>query len=165
MNKTSALLMAVAAAGLAGCHGPTPSNMQMVKLDGDTSLAITVLGTQTLPAPVASVLPGPKPGDPIHRFLKSADGKVLFAYDLQLGSRGADGSYQAILRPSSGGPTFAAPRAVTLPAPPGGVQVELMEQAGTDRKIGDSFRIFRGQSLHSQLLAMHNQFYHWVHGE
>ena len=165
MNKTSAVLIAAAAAGLAGCHGPTPSNMQMVKLDEDTSLAIAVLGTQTLPAPVASVLPGPRPGDPVHRFLKSADGKVLFAYDLQIEGKGADGSYKALLKPASGGPTFAATREVTLPAPPGGVQVELMEQAGSDRKIGDSFRIFRGQSLHGQLLAMHNQFYRWVHGD
>ena len=165
MNKKSAVLIAVAAAGLAGCHGSTPSNMQMIKLDEDTSLAITVLGTQTLPVPVASVLPGPKPGDSIHRFLKSADGRVLFAYDLQLERKGADGAYKALLKPVSSGPTVASIREVTIPRPPGSVGVELLEQPGAGREVVDMFRIFRGQSLHGQLLAMHNQFYRWVHGD
>ena len=40
-----------------------------------------------------------------------------------------------------------------------------MEQQGTGRKVVDQLRIFRGQSFHSRLMAMHNQFYHWVHGE
>ena len=164
MNKKSAALAVLTAAGLAGCHAAPPSNMQMIRLDSDTSLAIVVEGARTLPSTVASVLPGPKPGDPIHRFLKSADGKVLFAYDLQVEKSGG-GSYKALLKPVSGGPTFAAVREVAIPPPPGVMGVELMEQAGTDRKIVDSFRIFRGQSLHSQLLAMHNQFYHWVHGD
>jgi hypothetical protein len=166
MNKTSAVLIAVAAAGLAGCAAHVESsNLQTVRLDDDTSLAIVVDGAPTVPAPVASVLPGPKPGDAIHRFLKSSDGKVLFAYDLRIDRSGADGSYNVVLKPAAGGPTFAATRTVAIPPPPGTVQVELMEQPGTGRKVEDGFRIFRGQSFHSRLLAIHNQFYHWVHGD
>jgi hypothetical protein len=165
MNTRSTALAVLTAAVLAGCHGTTASNMQMIRLDSDTSLAIVVNGAQTLPSTVASVLPGPQPGDPIRRFLKSADGKILFAYDLQV-KKSAGGSYQALLKPASSGPTFAAIREVALPGPDEGMaQVELMEQPSTGSKIVDGFRIFRGQSLHSQLLAMHNQFYRWVHGD
>ena len=110
MNKTSTAIALLAAASLAGCaakiESPNLQKIQMIQLDSDTSLGIMVSGAQTSSAPVASVLPGPRSGDPVHRFIKSSDGRVLFAYDLQLNE--TNGSYTALLKPAVKGPTFAA---------------------------------------------------------
>jgi hypothetical protein len=164
MNRIRAAQALFIAASLAGCHQTVSSNGQVVQLDGATSLAIAVSGATTLPAPVASVLPGPKPGDPIHRVLKSADGKVLFAYDLTVDKGGDGESYRLRLKPAAGGPTFAAAREVTVQAQDR-VAVELMEQPADGRKLMDNFTVIRTQSLHSQLMAMHARLYKWVHGE
>jgi hypothetical protein len=159
MKKYSILL----AAGLAGCHAAA-TNVQLIDLDDNTRLVVVVEGAPTSQTPVAMVIPGPKPGDPIHRVLRSADGRILFAYDLEVKKGGGSEPYTFLLKPAVKGPTFASVREAALSTREGSFRVELMEQPATGRRIEDVYSVLENESFGTHLMRLHNQFFHWVHG-
>jgi hypothetical protein len=163
------------AAGLAGCdHAESVSGKQVVTVDLDarTRLIVSVEGVQTRPA--SAEFERSKEGEPIHRILQSADGKTLFAYDLEVHKSGTAGLYHFLLKPAGNGPTFASTGEVTMKAHEDAVRVELMEQPGTGRKVEDVFRLvdFEGHaseahdtSIGAHLRRVHEMIRQWVHGD
>jgi hypothetical protein len=157
----------VAGAGvLAGCGAVTVIRSQSIALNDHASLVMFVEGAQT--SGIVAGASRPKEGEPFHRILRDSDGKVVFAYDLDVNSSPTGESYSFVLKPAGAGPTFATSRKVTA-ALNGGVKVELMEQPGTGRQIVDVFRVVQQEnseeSFGSHLMALHNRFFRWVHGQ
>ena len=149
-----------------GAAAVTQARGQTIALNDHASLLMSVEGAQT-----SGIVGGalrPKEGEPFHRILRDSDGKVVFAYDLDVTSSPTGESYSFVLKPASPGPTFAGSRKVTAVLN-GGVKVELMEQPGTGRRIVDVFRVVRQEnteeSFGSHLMALHNRFFRWVHGQ
>jgi hypothetical protein len=172
MKKSRAATVVLFAAGVAGCqtadspHSPTG---EAVQLDKTHLLMIGVEGVQPgNPTDVAQYLRN-QSGEPIHRSLEDGHGKVLFTYDLQVAKSEPDGTFTFLLKPAGAGPTFAATRKVTLQTAGDTARIELMEQPGTGRKIADVFRVqkfeFHDMSFGEHLLAAHNRFFKWVHGQ
>ena len=132
--------LVVLAIGLTGCdHLATAVRARarlQVELDAKTRLTLWVEGADSHLAGV----PQSAPGEPIHRVFEGKDGAVLFAYDLEVGKRGADGSYHFLLKPSQQKPTFAVARDVVI-TPPNLLRVELLERPGTDDKVVDVFSL------------------------
>lgn len=160
-------LAALAGIGLTGCM-PGGPNGPAIAVDDKTNLVVNVEGGETRGLTVAN----PAPGEPIHRVLENSDGKVLFAYDVEIGKSGADGSYRLILKPAQQKPTVTSAREVIFKAHQDSVRVELMEKPGTGEKIVDVFSLAprtvqekdqMGPLAHVR--AMHNAFFHWIHGK
>jgi hypothetical protein len=151
---------------LAGCHSMAVAKGQTIPLNDHASLVMGVEGAQS--SGITGGAARPEEGEPFHRILRDSDGKVVFAYDLDVSSSPTGETYSFTLKPAGAGPTFANSRKVTA-ALYGGVRVELMEQPGTGRQIVDVFRVVPQangeQSFTSHLMALHNRFFHWVHGE
>jgi hypothetical protein len=139
---------------------------EVIPLNDRASLVMSVEGAQT--SGIVGGASRPKDGEPFHRILRDSDGKVVFAYDLEVSSSPSGETYSFVLKPAGAGPTFATSRKVTAVLN-GGVRVELMEQPGTGRQIVDVFRVVpqenSQESFGSHLMALHNRFFHWVHGQ
>jgi hypothetical protein len=166
MKKAFCLLTVAAASVLSGCVRVEVTHTQEIPLNGHARLIMSVEGAQT-----GGIVGGaslPKEGEPFHRILRDSGGKVIFAYDLDVSSSPTGESYSFVLKPAGTGPTFATSRKVTA-ALNGGVKVELMEQPGTGRQIVDVFRVVQQEnseeSFGSHLMALHNRFFRWVHGQ
>ena len=177
MKTTLLVFAALALAALTACQNAAPVNVsggQLIGVDQHTRLLVSVEGVKTRPTPVESAgVPNPGAGEPIHRVLESSDGKVLFAYDLQIGKSGADGAYRILLKPAKKTPTFAASREVTVKSHEDVVRVELMEQPETGQKIVDVFRLLdreggdsgESPSVSQHLRQVHNFLFHMFHGK
>ena len=168
MKKIFCVTTVAAAGVLAGCGAVTVTHVksQSIALNDHASLLMFVEGAQT-----SGIVGGgsrPKEGEPFHRILRDSDGKVVFAYDLDVSSSPTGDTYSFVLKPAGAGPTFATSRKITA-ALNGGVKVELMEQPGTGRQIVDVFRVVKQEnepeSFGSHLIALHNRFFRWVHGQ
>ncbi len=168
MNKRCLITTTAAMGLLAGCQNVAVTEVrgQTIPLNDHASLVMSVEGAQT--SGIAGGASRPKEGEPFHRILRDSDGKVVFTYDLDVSSSPTGESYSFVLKPAGAGPTFATSRKVTA-ALYGGVRVELMEQPGTGRKIVDVFRVVpqanSEESFTSHLMALHNRFFQWVHGQ
>jgi hypothetical protein len=143
-------------AGLSGCGQAGASTALTVRTESaDSSQAQTLSGTNEAP---------------IHRVLRGADGKVLFAYDLTLAQSGADGPWHLLLKPAAGGgPTFATARSVDMKGTGEAVRVELLQRPGTGDKVVDVFTLSEtapaSEGIHAHLMAMHNHLWKWIHGQ
>src|SRR5580658_7609973 len=137
MKKIFCVTTVAAAGVLAGCGAVTVihTRFQSIALNDHASLLMSVEGAQT--SGIVGGASRPKDGEPFHRILRDSDGKVLFAYDLDVSSSPTGDTYSFVLKPAGTGPTFATARKVTA-ALNGGVKVELMEQPGTGRQIVDA---------------------------
>ena len=168
MKKIFCVTTLASAAVLAGCGAVavTQTRGEAIPLNDHASLVMTVEGAQT--SGIVGGASRPKEGEPFHRILRDSDGKVVFAYDLDVSSSPTGDTYSFALKPAGTGPTFATSRKVTA-ALYGGMRVELMEQPGTGRQIVDVFRVVpqanSEQSFTSHLMALHNRFFQWVHGQ
>jgi hypothetical protein len=155
-----------AASMLSGCVSVEVTQTQEIPLNDHARLIMSVEGAQT--SGIVGGASRPKEGEPFHRILRDSDGKVVFAYDMDVSGSPTGESYNFVLKPAGTGPTFATSRKVTA-ALNGGVKVELMEQPGTGRQIVDVFRVVKQEnepeSFGSHLMALHNRFFHWVHGQ
>jgi hypothetical protein len=171
-TNVSVLLLAL---GLGGCmHVDTENSvgMTIIRLDAGTSLTVSVGGVQARSGPIEYVPPA-KSATPMHRVLHGSDGKVLFAYDLQLIKGAPGGEYRFLLRPAALGPTFEAVREVTVRGHDL-VKVELMEEPATGRKVEDIFRLLpaegaqRGSNpntAEAHLARIHSFFRQLIHGD
>jgi hypothetical protein len=168
MKKALCCTTMVSVGMLAGCGTVEVREVrgQAIALNSHASLIMSVEGTQ-----ISGIVAGasrPKDGEPFHRILRDSGGKVVFAYDLDVSGSPNGETYSFVLKPAGTGPTFATSRKVTA-ALNGGVKVELMEQPGTGRQIVDVFRVvpqLNGEeSFGSHLMALHNRFFKWVHGQ
>jgi hypothetical protein len=158
MKKTAVILMALGAAGCAGgaaAHDAAQREIQIMQVETPTPAEGAV------PVEVARL--DTAVGSSTHRVLRDSAGKTLFEYDLKVVSASPDGTYRLALKPS-GKATFAASREVSLQAPQK-VLVELMEDPATGRKIKDVYSSVVPETFGQHLMALHNQFYHWVHGQ
>jgi len=167
--KKRYLVTTTAAMGLlACCHSVAVTQVrgQTIPLNDHAILVMGVEGAQS--SGITGGASRPKEGEPFHRILRDSDGKVVFAYDLDISRSPTGETYSFVLKPAGAGPTFATSRKVTA-ALNGGVKVELMEQPGTGRQIVDVFRVVQQEnepeSFTSHLMALHNRFFHWVHGQ
>ncbi len=167
MKKTFCFTTMAAAGVLASCGAVivTHTNGQTIPLNDHASLLMSVEGAQT--NEIVGRASRPKDGEPFHRILRDSDGKVVFAYDLDVSGSPTGETYTFVLKPASTGPTFATSRKVTA-ALNGGVRVELMEQPGTKRQIVDAFYVVQQEnsedSFGSHLMALHNRLFRWIHG-
>jgi hypothetical protein len=173
VNKKLIVSTILLVVSLAGCH-PMPFSLasggQLIDLDARTSLAVSVEGVQARPtASESGRVPRSKEGETIHRVLQNAEGKILFAYDLEV-RRGESGTYTFVLKPAGKGPTFDARRELTV-AHQDAVRVELMEQPDTGRKVVDVFRLVgRTSEVHeisigAHLRRAHEMVFQWIHGQ
>jgi len=167
--KKAFCVTTMAAAGILAACGPvevTQIRGEVIPLNDHASLVMSVEGAQT--SGIVGGASRPKEGEPFHRILRDKDGTVVFAYDLDVSSSPTGETYSFALKPAGKGPTFATSRKVTA-ALYGGVRVELMEQPGTGRQIVDVFRVVpqenSQESFGSHLMALHNRFFYWVHGQ
>jgi hypothetical protein len=126
-------------------------------------LTVKVEGAGTPPLGISEAAPG----EPIHRVVTGRDGKVLFAYDLEVRKQGESGKYRLLLKPSQQKPTFEKAREVTVNPQDESVRVELMERPGTGEKVVDVFS-FRSDSQEfspmAHLRQLHNHLFRMVHG-
>jgi hypothetical protein len=158
-----ASLSACGSAPLAGAEG------QSIDISDHARLVLSVEGAQaTGHRSLDTGISQAKEGEPYHRILRGGDDKVLFAYDLQVTGSPTGETYTFLLQPAATGPTFSTSRKVTA-ALNGGIRIELMDQPATGRQIVDVFKVLpredHQQSFGAHLMALHNRFFHWVHGE
>jgi hypothetical protein len=162
------LVSVLAAAGMVACQ--TSKSLQApaaqsIEVGEGTRLVVAVEGVEARNA--GEIQGSASGGQVIHRVVQDDSGKPLFAYDLAV-KRGDAGAYTFILKPAAGkGPTFAGTREVTLTPEDRAVRVDLMEQPSTGKRVTDVLRLSneRPMTLHSHLMAIHNQFFHWIHGD
>jgi len=166
MKKAFSVSIALALAGCAHFQSVESSGAQLIELDGENRLAVAVEGVDTHAMPVQFVSAGA--GEPLHRVLQGADGKVLFAYNLDVKKNPAAGSYRLLLRPAGAGSTFAAVREATVRGKDS-VRVQLMEEPGTGRKVEDVFRLVKAEENmadpQAHLKRIHAFFRNLFHGE
>lgn len=171
MKTIFAGLTILLALGSAACDTSKHLSIgQAVDLEAGKRLVVHVEGVQNKPG-AAENYSMARDGEPIHRILRSADGTVLFSYDLQV-SKSGEGAYTFLLKPADKGPTFAATREVTMNAHDA-VRIQLMEQPGTGRKVEDVFMLADADgtaaethaAIGAHLRKMHQMIYNWVHGE
>jgi hypothetical protein len=162
------LISVLAAAGTIACqtsYSEHAAARQAMSLGNGALLSVAVEGVEARSA--GEVQGSARDGQTIHRVLQDDNGKPLFAYDLAV-KRGDAGSYTIVLKPAAGnGPTFAATREVTLTPDDRAVRIDLMEQPSTGKKVTDVLHVGtdRPMTIHSHLIAIHNQFWRWVHGQ
>ncbi len=162
------LISILAAAGMVACQTSDSAHAtarQAMLVDSGTLLSVSVEGVEARSA--GEIHGSARDGQTIHRVLQDDNGKPLFAYDLAV-KRGDAGSYTLVFKPAAGeAPTFAATREVTLRPDDRAVRIDLMEQPSTGRKVTDVLHLAtdRPMSLGSHLIAIHNQFFRWVHGQ
>ena len=165
MKTAIAVLIALVLAGCAHFQGVQKSGAQLIELDGENRLAIAVDGVETRATPVHFV--SARAGGPLHRVLQGGDGRILFAYNLDVKKIQTDGSYRLLLRPAGVGSTFAAVREVTLNSKDI-VRVQLMEEPGTGRKVEDVFRLMPAEANAADpaahLQRIHTFFRNLFHG-
>jgi hypothetical protein len=154
----------LALSGLTGCaHFSTA---QSTAVNSKTQLVAHLQGGDLR----ASIVRPKVPGDPIHRIVQDLDGKLLFAYDLEVGRASENGSYTLRLKPAQQKPTFAAAREVTVKSPQESVRVELMENPATGEKITDVLQLLPPEipaaalSPTAHLMKLHNMVYNYFHG-
>jgi hypothetical protein len=162
-TKTTAVLMAASLWGCAHVETEEPA-AQIIELDGRNRLVVLVSGVQAHPvAGQGTRVRISKAGEPMHRVLEGADGKVLFAYDLEVKKGATNGAYQFQLKPADQGPTFDSVREVTVQGKEA-VRVELMEYPGSERKVEDVFRLLPvdtvPQERHASGFDAHVQMVH-----
>jgi hypothetical protein len=136
----------MALGGLTACGSAVSlhksSAAQLIDVDAQTRLRVRVEGGDAHPSgALLGAVAKPSPGAPIHRVLEGSDGKVLFAYDLEVGKGAADGLYHFVLKPSSKKPTFEGLREVAVRPRGDSVRVELMERPETGEKVVDVFEL------------------------
>jgi hypothetical protein len=176
------ILVAGAALTLGGCaadtaaHRAIPSHgevQQVVAFSGSRpggARTLLIFSTEGSGAPAVKDPPIAeyKPGVPIHRVVQNADGKPLFAYDLDI-SKNEGGAYRIAVRPAADGPTFKSTREVTVNRDQEAVRVDLLEQPQTGRKVSDWVSVVTAhdeqQSLPRHLVELHNRIFRWMHGE
>ncbi|HZL56627.1 MAG TPA: hypothetical protein VFC21_06090 [Bryobacteraceae bacterium] len=175
MRRAFVAAATFAAVGLAGCGvhvgNAQAGTGQTVQLDAKTHLQVSTEGgpvRQSLQETVG--LSGAYAGQFLRRVLQSPDGKVLFAYDLQVDKGAGAGTYRLLLKPAAKGPTFQKFREVSVNAMDNAVRVELMERPDTGQKIVDVFQLASGSespqmSFGAHLMQVHNRFFRWVHGQ
>jgi hypothetical protein len=175
--KKTVLAAAVFGLACASCveHGSSRVGSQLIDLDAKTRIMVQVEGAIAQPGPVLYAdLRGANGGAPIHRELQGLDGKALFAYDLTIRKSAPAGNFRFQLNPAAGNtPTFAKTREVALTPQDDTVRVVLMEQPATGKKIVDVFHVLERRpnsedtpmTFQSHLMALHNRFFKWVHGD
>jgi len=162
------LISILAASCMVACqvsYSPNATARQAILVADGTLLSVAVEGVEARSA--GEIQGSARDGQTIHRVLQGDDGKPLFAYDLAV-KRGDAGSYTIVLKPAAGnGPTFAATREVTLTPDDRAVRVDLMEEPSTGRKVTDVLHLASEHpvTVRSHLLALHNQFFRWIHGQ
>lgn len=163
MNRNAAIVF-ITAGLTTGCAHFTPASQ---------SLAVR---TEGLDSPQAESVGQITPGQPIHRVLRNSAGKVLFTYDLDVAKyapgTGPDGTtYRFLLKPATGGPSFAATREVNVTPESEAVRVELLAQPGSGKKVVDVFtlsapsKVIESTGFGDHLMAVHNRVWKWVHGQ
>lgn len=108
-------------------------------------------------------------GETIHRILRSADGKAIFAYDVLIEATEDNREYRIRLLPAEFGvSTFRTAREVVARADEDLVRVDLMEQPETHEKIVDVYRLMANpKQVHEvsfKLMEIHNAVFRWFHG-
>jgi hypothetical protein len=144
---------------------------QMIQMDARNWLSIRVDGVQARGSAPGGI---PRDGEPIHRVLQSADGKILFQYDLAVRRTAPNEAWHFLLKPAGSGPTFASAREVSVTSRLDTVRVELMENPATGRKVADVFTLLnvdeRDAELHSASFSahakkFHSMLRHFIHGD
>ena len=142
--------------GLTGCQTTVPPS---VRIDKETRLFVSVEGIRESTTPL---VPSSTEGEPIHRTLQNGDGRILFAYDLEVSKTDTADAYRFLLKPADDGPTFDASREVTVSTHDDSVRVELMEEPGTGRKVEDVYRLLKGRPWgpHDSMFQQHVYMVH-----
>lgn len=165
MKKTTLSSALLAVGALAGCGHVLSS--QSITLDSKTTLFAHLEGADLK----AKIMPSKENGSMLREVL-SDDGKVLFAYDMELSKRDPDGAYLLRLKPSKQTPTFSAVREVTVKPKKEAVRVELMENPSTGQKVSDVLSLGSADTAPHELMSpmshimkFHNMVFHYFHGQ
>jgi hypothetical protein len=127
-----------------------------------TRLRVVTEGAQTDPMVVTE----PATGQPVHRVLRNTDGRVLFAYDLEV-NQTEPGQYRLLLKPSQQQPTLENARNITVVGNKS-VRVVLPAQPVTGEMLADVFSVAPKTAVFSpmaRLRQVHNHVFKMVHGE